>query len=560
MPKKPLPISNKIENKNDNLQTLQRKNYIPLYLRKNARRENKQNLNQSAVTDEVNIAIKENALQPPGLEPKPDFNLDLLQFQTKITNVNFLVLHNEIENNESANEGYPRNVSDNRRAMSPSSQNSSTCSSPNSIATVRAVRQNHRSKHVVSNRRHSASSHVTYPKNSETDDTTPSRNKRYTKRSKSAKSTDDKVCENKENVPQTSRQFNANKGTEKFSKSAFMGKKKVFIAQLKESSNLQSSANITSKSKPQKSNIEMVKKNSFVKKSSDSSPISAKPSQKSDMSFLNQDTLENLENSNMVLVLKPHKHVDNKDIVSPAISADSLKIASASAANHRLITDWIDNSKSVEKQSSNILLTMRQLLEETLDFINADETTSLIDSETIILDSNSVNINYSPTSFKTIITNEDDSIILQNELERALNRSFDNSVAEDDSLSLDDAKLAVTDFDMLSFKSVTSLSKFSEYLSADNLSEAKLEEISSMQDIYERKEPPLSQVTNLQRYLILLGVYFEFILSSCFHRMLLDLWLVKLSAASLSMRSRLLEISLILATSSTRKPEVWLSK
>lgn len=494
--------------------------YLPCYLRKNALKpltNGKNNLNHSVDSAKTNICMKINGPKPS--KKTEDIKRDLLKFQSKVPAANYVILRNEVENKNSANDGQPakttpdsgkrRGDAPTKRPISPQSQNSSTCSSPNSIATVRAV--SIRPKNV-SSRRHSTSSYKTSTANSESENTTPNRNKKFTKRSKSAKMSNEKTFDNKENIPHTSRQSNIiGKGSGKIAKGTFLGQKKVFIAQLKESPPLQSTAD-----KKHKSNVNTPKTESIVKKTS-TNPLVSKNS-----SFKFDDWTENgssvsasTEISNMVIVLDPLRDDPHKHIFDPpADTSDTINIV-----NNRLITEWMNNSSiSIDKsQSSNIVTAMRMLVEETLDFIEGpyDNNNSSIDSETVILSREDLNnaavdLSSSPISFKTVITNENNS--LQSDLEQALNRSFDTTLGNESIFSLNDTKLTVTELDLLSFKSITSVSKYSEYLSAGS-SQVKLPEsihATSMKDIYERKDQPFIPVSDIH-YL----VYFYF--QSCFY-------------------------------------------
>ncbi|KOB73806.1 Uncharacterized protein OBRU01_10130, partial [Operophtera brumata] len=478
-----------------------KKNYLPYYLRKNALKpltNGKKNLKLSVDSAKTNICMKLNAPKPLVCSRTEDIKRDLLQFQSKVLEANYVILRNEVVN--SANDGQSakstpdcgkRRGDPTKHSISPPSQNSSTCSSPSSIATVRAA--SIRPKNV-STRKHSTSSYKTTTTNSGSENTTPNRNKKFSKRSKSAKLSNEKTLDNKENIPQTSKQCNIiGKGSDKIIKGAFLGQKKeVFIAQLKESPTLQSTAN-----KKLKSNVNIPKTDSIVEKKSTSPSVSKNSFLKSDdcIAANGNSMAASTGISNMVLILEPQRDKPHKHISDPP--ADTFN--TPNIFNNRLITEWMDNSSINinNSQSSNILAAMRMLVEETLDFIDGPyDNNYSIDSETVImsredLNNAAVDLSSSPISFKTVITNENNSF--QSDLEQALNRSFDNTLGDDSILSMNDTKVTVTEFDLLSFKSITSVSKNSEYLSAGS-SQVKLPlqsvHATSVKDIYERKIQP----------------------------------------------------------------------
>lgn len=498
MKKPPITVVSKPKDAQKTTTTVN-KNYLPYYLRKSALKpipNDKNILNLSVDSAKTNICMKINARKPLERSKTEEIKRDLLKFQNKVPEANYVVLRNDVEKNGSANDGQPPKTTESgrrrstaaKRPISPQSQNSSTCSSPNSIATVRAV--SIRPKNA-SSRRHSNSSHKTSTANSGSENTTPNRNKKFTKRCKSAKMSDDKTFDNKENIPQTSKQSNLSiRGSDKIAKGTFLGQKKeVFIAHLKETPPLQLPTN-----KKPKSNVNVPKTTSTVEKRSPSPTVSKKSSLKSDdWTNDNQNTMSaSTEISNIVLLVEPQKQFD-----SPTDTPNII--------NSRLITEWMDNSSlnADVSETSNILSAMRMLIEETLDFIDVPyDNNRSIDSETVILSredyNTSVDLSASPISFRTVITNENNS--LQSELEHALNRSFDTTLGDESILSLNDTRFTVTDFDLLSFKSINS-----EYLSAGS-SQGKLPatmqsvHTNSVKDIYERKDLPFTCVSSILIY------------------------------------------------------------
>ncbi|XP_026728682.1 uncharacterized protein LOC113494504 isoform X3 [Trichoplusia ni] len=502
----------------------QKKSCIPLYLKRTPN-TNKNNLNKSL--DSANDAMKDeiekiaNKVAPLARSKTDEIRKDLMNFTDEVReNISYIVFRNDIHEKNESTDDQSENPKDHnkviakqlesvlKRSHSPSSPNSSTCSSPNSVATVRAASA--RSKNY-SNRRHSSSSYKSSLNNSESDNNTPTKNKKVVKRCKSSKKTaDSKDVDNKENVPESTKNF-APKDKEKIVKLPFVSRhKNVYIAQMKTES--ASTANAVPRNRAQiakKSSIKIPTPGDNDEKRLSTSPtLSKKRSIKSDTSSAYEDCNQSQsesngssESANMVLVLEqPPKH----EVLSGA--NNTLHISSAETvavkSDNIVIAEWVQNA-SLHSQASSILNSMRQILEETLDIIVNPHEHTLQESKTVTLSRDDIqklklDKHGSPRNKAVVSTNENfNSSFLENNIENALNRTFDSVLGDESTVSLNDTRLTVTDLDLLSFKSITSVSKYSEYYLADNdfnntsqpIEVTQAPNRNSVQDIYERKEP-----------------------------------------------------------------------
>ncbi|XP_022823813.1 uncharacterized protein LOC111354527 isoform X2 [Spodoptera litura] len=526
--KKPTILSNAaIKKDNDKPQKL-KKSYIPLYLR--LRRaallsdSDKENLNQNIDSACESPSDKEN--REKGVNKVPtkrlitnDIKKDLLKFSNEVReNVSYFVFRNELENNVESPEDLssestvdpskstPRPLETAKRSNSPQSMNSSTCSSPNSIATVRAATT--RSKNM-SHRRHSASSYKSNLTTNSDSDSAPTM-KKVIKRCKSAKKT-----EAKENVPESTQNTN---------KLAFNNRhKNVYIAQIKTEGS--PPPNTLSRHKTQianKSNIKIAApKDSDEKRRTNDPTVSKKKSVNTDTSSAYEDfitsqsdSFESSDSANMVLVLEPQVNYDNimdKQNISYVRNERSAE-CELDPTSH-LVPEWVQNS-SLHSHASNIRDSVRRILEETLDLIISpdDHNVHHLDSKTVIenreQNREAREDREDPSDVKLAAEPIETTQFLENDTEIALKRTFDAVPGVDSetvSLSLNDTRLTVADLDMLSFDSITSVSKYSEYFSADNETNLSLEtelaptilsqNTTSVRDIFERKEPNMIQNT-----------------------------------------------------------------
>lgn len=525
-----------------------KKSYIPLYLKRTTQispSSNKNILNKSL--DSASAAIKVNIDEiakkiAPLVRSKTDeIRKDLLKFSDEVReNISYVVFRNDLEekigspdekigsSEEKMNEN---NIDHNKskqlecmlkRTHSPQSLTSSTCSSPNSVATVRAASTRVKN---MSNRRHSASSYKSSLNNSESDNPTPTKNKKVVKRCKTAKKTESKDIDNKENIPESTKNF-ASKDKDKINKSPFGRHKSVYIAQQKKESS--TTANAVSKHKAQvsnKSNLKIpIPRDAEDKRRTTSPTLSKKRSMKSDSSSIYEDLNQSppesygsLDSANMVLVLEPQQTsevVSGPQNSSNTLNNTQMKYVSSECAgksDNKLLAEWVQNT-SLHSHASNILYSVRQLLEETLDLIVSPHEHNMrhIDSKTVILRRDDIQnakvdrVEESPGSkplVNTITVDNFNSSFLENDIENALNRTFDTVLGDESMVSLNDTRLTVTDLDLLSFKSITSVSKYSEYFLADNefntsetFDPIETQNSISVRDIFERKDPHLVQV------------------------------------------------------------------
>ncbi|XP_050553191.1 uncharacterized protein LOC118262371 isoform X2 [Spodoptera frugiperda] len=531
--KKPTILSNAaVKKDNDKPQKL-KKTYIPLYLR--LRRgsllsdSDKENLNQNIDSACESISENKNSVMekkvPINKWIKNDIEKDLLKFSNEVReNVSYYIFRNELENNVESpedlssgstvthtdhNKSTPRPLETVQRSHSPQSMNSSTCSSLNSVATVRAATTRNKN---MTHRRHSASSYKSNLTTNSDSDSAPTM-KKINKRCKSGKKTENKDVINTESVPESTQNLN---------KSAFNSKhKSVYIAQIKTEGS--PPPNTVSRHKTQianKSNIKIAtRKDSDEKHRANDPTVSKKKSVKSDTSSVYEDfitnqsdSFESSDSANMVLVLEPQVNYDNiMDMQNHSpVRNERTADCDVDPISHS-VPEWVQNS-SLHSHASSIRDSMRRILEDTLDLIIWPDEHNVhhLDSKTVIL---------SREQNHTAREDKDDPLdvkvpaepvgitqFLENDIETALNRTFD-TVRGDESatVSLNDTSLTIADLDMLSFDSIISVSKYSEFFMADNELSLSLESeqaptilaqnTTSVRDLFERKEPHMIQNT-----------------------------------------------------------------
>ncbi|XP_075990957.1 hen1 methyltransferase [Anticarsia gemmatalis] len=504
--KKPKVMPSITDNKKEENTQKLKKSYIPLYMRRRkAEIIEEGKLNKSIDSANVDSKMKKdsfkNKIAPLVRSKTDDIKKDLLKFQATLPRATLMVFRNETKDgNNTSNEHDSDNTQNNgsnptqndcfsKRTLSPQSLNSSTCSSPNSTATVRAV--NTKSKNSCYRKR-STSSPKSTNYTSESDNPTPTRTKRVVKRCKSAKRSDGYKESNKENLPDTTENI-TNKNVDKVTKSPFVGQhKSVCIAQLK--TERSSTTGPLSRHKSlNKSNIKIPAPECNVKKQrslSATPPASTKHNTSSNTTPNHVASSSSLNYANMVFVFKPQ----TQELV-PELKIGTTDSEERSEENS-LLTEWIQNSNF--NISTNISHFMRQIIEDSLEFIHDSDDVHSGDRSYSPLTLPS-NTNESVCSFKTV-TADHNSSFAESDLENSLNRTFDNVLGDESIIGLTDTKVNVTDFDLLSFKSMTSVSKHSEYYLANSeLTPSMLEKAqtslvpTSVEDIFERKEPCLVQ-------------------------------------------------------------------
>ncbi|KAH9645784.1 hypothetical protein HF086_012511 [Spodoptera exigua] len=525
--KKPSILSNLAGKEDNDKPKKLKKSYIPLYLRLRKAAllsdNDKENINQNVdsvcgqdTLDKENRKIVQNV-------PIQDVKNDLLKFSDEVReNISYLVFRNELQDNVESPEDLssgstvdhskstPRPLEALKHSQSAQSLNSSTCSSPNSVATVRAVVT--RSK-ILSHRRHSTSSYKSNLTTNSESDGTPTKIKKVIKRCKTVKKAETKDVNNKENVPESTQNF-ATKDKDKLSKLAFNSRhKSVYIAQIKTEGS--PPPNTLSRHKTQianKSNIIIAaRKDSDEKRRASGPTVSKKKSIKSDTSSAYEDFItcqsdscESSDSTNMVLVLEPQLNYDN------ILDLQNISLIRNTECNvdptSHLVPEWVKNS-SLHSRASNIFDSVRRILEDALDLAirPGDHSTRHSGSKTVILKepNHEVLDNRDDPSDAKAVTEPDTTQFLERVIETALDKTFDTVLGDElNTVGINDTRLTAVDLDMLSFNSITSVSK----ISTDNELNVPLEteqahstvssqNTTSVQDIFERKEPHLIQNT-----------------------------------------------------------------
>lgn len=437
-------------------------------MRKRIEMSEKNRLNESLSSVEFDLDQKETItkdLLPIVTVKNDDIKKDLLPFQGQISENNYLVFRNENQENcnpskeqlmlnPAANEdNMTQNGNFTKRTRSHQSLNSSTCSSPNSIVTVRAV--NTKSKNLI-HHRHSASSHRSSVNTSESDNPTPTKTKKTLKRCKTARRVENnKDTNNKENIPEATENFSG-KECEKVAKSPFAGQH-ICITQMKADPSMQI---ILSKQKTSRSNKSIIKiptpENTIDKKRSLSASLSQKKSGTSSKnSAISIKAVSKSSSANMVYVLNAE---DSNHVVS---SNDVVK-SQENNCDRKLSTQTIN-------ESNNVTYAVKQVIGDLLNSIDFPSIFTRSDqiSGSVTLKSDYVNyssdLNDSFNSFVTVTANFLNSTVVESDKDNLLNSSLDTMLVNESIVSIANTRLNVTDLDLLSFKSVTSASKDSEY-------------------------------------------------------------------------------------------------
>lgn len=514
--KKPQIMASIIVKQENSVHKINR-SYIPLYMKRRNTEKNsdRNNLNKSLDSTDTEVGLKKDTkYYPPLIRSKTDeIRKELLKFHNNITKNTYLVFCNEQKatNSATAEQNTANTTSDNKninekegyitRVESSQSLNSSTCSSPNSIATVRTNAVNMKSRNL-SYRRHSGSSHKSSLNTSESDNNAPNKTKKVTVKCKSSKRPNNSKDTNKENIPQSTENF-SNKESDKFIKSPFVRQRKsVCIALKTDRSSIQTTTRTLLKHKSSnKSNIKIPTPEStdVEKKRSLSMDVLIK-SLKSETFSENGDAVSNQitsygssECANMVLVVKPQELLTRQQAIPTTGSVNTV--------DNSLLTEWMQDSH-VDNEADNITNYVRHLIEELLDVI---DFVGIIDSRLMSLSLDATRsrivVNESMCSFKTVTAD-----YLNNSYVNSLNRTFDSVLGDESTVSLTGTRMTVTDLDLLSFKSITSVSKHSEYFLADselNSSTPLVDQTqtsglafnpTSVTDIFERRELRSSQV------------------------------------------------------------------
>lgn len=468
----------------------------------------KSKLNQSLGTIETIIEInkgKPRKAISSLRRSKTEIKTELMKMSNDIReNLTYVVFRNELENNHkkttnnepidnvNKTEGTSRRRNVNRRSSSPISQNSSTCSTPDSIATVKETRNKPSARRHYG---HSPSSNKSSLCNSDTDPISPVRNKKF-KRCKSGKMSEDKG--NKENIAESSKKQKSNENLQTV-KNAFMGRSKnIYLAQVANESAL----TLNSKHQiPNKSIIRTVDSSDEKRKRGSSSTIMKKSVvQDTSIRGINENQVEfTSEPSNVVFVVGPLEKLESN---APQCAAADNDDAIVNIVDNTLLAEWLGkrSNSGLDRDSteSTILAAMKQIVEDRLDFITTPlDMNELTNMDTQIHEDGieqELDETSSLKSFQTVITKGDntDYSETQNITDIAFNTSFESAQDLPSTMSID----YQTDYDLVSFKSSTSASRISGYFLTDDFSNTlesdnmplEIRNISSVRDIFERKE------------------------------------------------------------------------
>ncbi|CAG9575548.1 unnamed protein product [Danaus chrysippus] len=489
--KQPFSSSTPKRNVNAERQKTTRKNYLPLYLRKRLNssllKKQSEAIDSKDVGPKLNLDINivRNAAHVQ------EFTKDLLLIpESPHTNLNYIVFRNDIETNKNISTNSPsfeliRN--DSTKRLSSASPNSSTCSSPNSVATVRAASTRTKS---VCNRKNATSSDRSNSGNLETETRTV-KNKKYTRRVKTNKKSSNIIplSDNKENLPESSRNTICLKDNEKNSKKVFVNRtKSIYMAQVtNDASNLVPvAANSKMKSHSNKAFKYMSIKSPDVQKFSTAIPsVSTKKScnENSVQEYPLNHQLTDMDDLSVPPQLYPIGSIETTN------RPGNIQIET----NKTHISDVC--SKPVHQTKSSILSAIRKLVEGNISkFETNDNDGPLSDSETVIIsrdDLDSMNFDEisSLASVKTVPINEG-IFKFENDADNKSNVT-ENPVIANNIDSTENTVFIQPDVesDLPSFKSMASIStpKFSEFYLADN--ELETVNTNSVQDIFERKDP-----------------------------------------------------------------------
>ncbi|XP_045761580.1 uncharacterized protein LOC123864895 isoform X2 [Maniola jurtina] len=477
------------------------KNYLPLYLRRKIRSsaiENNTVDNKSQNEIDLkseNIIINENLFSPRNPE---EITKDLIKIpeNTLLTNINYeyMIFRNKIQTENDSNIKLPiatGMIKSDNLDYSHSSQHSSTCSSPNSIATVRTASVRNR---VTCNQINSTSSERSSSGILESE-IKNAKNKKFSRRAKINKKSSilsSTLCDNKENLPESS------KNTKTSSKSMFLGRtKSVFVAQMTtETSALPLPSTNISKTKMQILTKSLKSENTDTCSTDDQSYEA--PSSSIFEASLDEDSKNNDTNYHSFTSVS-----DNNEFIES--SSNNIFENDAYPNPNEADDEYLNSRQSIHNTKSSIISAIRKLIESKLNLPeNSYDCDS--DSETVILSRDDdyvskCNNSFSPTSIGTVNTidltcgSESDVDYWHNNCPSTVNEN-------DMVLNTVDLKRPDTESDGLSIKSFASMStsKFSEYYLADNELESAVPQvdtlnISSIQDIFERKE--LNTVPNV---------------------------------------------------------------
>ncbi|XP_037871899.1 small RNA 2'-O-methyltransferase isoform X3 [Bombyx mori] len=455
--------------------TILRRNYIPLYLRQRMKMEkslsnvNNKSINNPIETTGIFQIHKQNLKSLANENNHFNFNKERRE------RYNFLVYRNENEKKDKfllskvATKASWQSKERANRSFSPQSQNSSTCSSPNSIATIR-VAFNKKSCQRV---RQSASPPLTSKSLDPRKSQSPASTKTSIMRTTGRKT---KLSENKENIPHQNENINKNKDKRVFVRDS----KNVYISQLKVEN--------TSKQVDRKSSLKQKKSLKLNTTSLDN----ATEKQTSDLNVESETKAHNsknlVDNENVCEIIS-----NLTSIVEPSIKVHISEPTTPEKRINRqgLVTDWIDSSNIVlTATADNVAIGIRQLIERTLDFIDDSVDGDIgIDSETVVLNQENHNLSgdeiLSQTSFTSAIDDERFYSGLENEPNNAPTCSF-SSALDDEFLSLGSMGLEINEFDLLSFKSMPS---HSDYVTVSDVASR----IDSMRELFERKDTQVPQ-------------------------------------------------------------------
>ncbi|CAH0405786.1 unnamed protein product [Chilo suppressalis] len=487
-----------------------KKSYIPLYLK---RKRSKHNYHILPL-DNTDESDKAETYGNKCEDPEKVKNILLKFNQEPRENINYLIFQNVINNNISCstdcespfntNKDKDQQADDStKRSLSPQSLNSSACSSPNSIATVRVKPT---SKLLLTDRTQSSSSNRSQELNDI--DNVPMKTKKVIRKCKSSKKYHkNKDSDNKENLPETSKKKTVCNNV-KFSKN-----NSIFRAQLAPENPQSTSININKRKSTNKSNIKIPSIPSCTEKQSTSR---ATPR----LSLTNQYSGTIKSQKSMT-----SENYSLKDSINPETPMEPFFDESKNKVMHNLVAkdflaEWLNSTQRDpnESNSTDVLADMRQLVEERLEFIERlSDNCAELDSRTFKLSEtfNSISASESTSfhdakslgsSYATVmgfIDSEYTNLMSWNGIgldniffDSLVPNEFNPAVGNDSTLGITDTKPDVTDVDMLSFKSTTTASKLSEYF----LAESSLNNVpdvhnsviplhGSVRDIFERKTP-----------------------------------------------------------------------
>ncbi|XP_072935151.1 uncharacterized protein Hen1 [Epargyreus clarus] len=446
------------------------------------------NLNKS--TDCTKKLTNEKNFTPCIVRSKTgDLKDSLLKFnKEKKKNLTYLVFRNEIENSRSENSSSANTkaltkLNNSKNNYSPPSQNSSPCSSPNSIATVRAlpIRTN-----TDCNKKNSSSPEKANLGNISTDNFENGKNKKYVKNSKSSKMVDLSSVshENKENLPETSNIYDK-RLIDKPSKVMINDRnKKVFMLQVRAESPMsitrKKSECITQGPNSPNSKLLRNKNPDNHQKILSSSPGNKTPSNKK------------CKSSTRCKGEKPEINYLTRSSTPILDSSSTIHIEEQQCTNVQ-----ISNTKYIRRSNSKINAAMKQLIEERLSFIKKIQDKNDSDSETVILTRDdhyeSLNESSSPISYKTVVNNENTCNISGSDLQNALlNYSFESDLETPATMGSSHSRLTSIDTDLLSFTST-------DYDAHNDLDNTLVPQQSSngktVRDIFERKDQHIMKNT-----------------------------------------------------------------